>query len=92
MNTEDINIEQAFDSIEIISPSDSWDLLFEQKLQNSRTLKSRNISKINIAILVLFFINVGFVLNSFRTETAKQVVLRNDSFKIIAEELLSSTN
>jgi hypothetical protein len=92
MNTEDINIEQAFDLIESISPSDNWDLIFEQKLQNARTLKSRNISKNTIAILVLVFINVGFVLNSFRTETAKQVVSRNDSFKTIANELLSSTN
>lgn len=92
MNSDDINIEKVFDSIETISPSDNWDLIFEQKLQNARSFKSRNTPKNTIAILVLVFINVGFVLNSFRTETTKQVVSRNDSFKTIANELLSSIN
>ncbi len=89
MKTEDINIEQAFDSIENIAPSENWDLLFEQKLQNARTLKSNKISKNTIAILILVFINVGFILNSYRTDNSKQEVSRKDDFKIIANELLN---
>ncbi len=88
MNTEDINIEQAFDAIENIAPSKNWDLVFEQKLQNSKSSKVNKISKNTIAILILVFINVGFILNSLRNENSKTEISRNDDFKIIANELL----
>jgi hypothetical protein len=89
MNTEDINIEQAFDAIENIAPSDNWDLVFEQKLQNAKSSKFNKISKNTLAILILVFINVGFILNSLRNENSKTEISRNDDFKIIANELLN---
>lgn len=89
MKLEYINIEEAFDLIENIAPSDNWDLLFEKKLQNARTLKSNKISKINIVVLILVFINVGFILNSFRIDSSKLEVSRKNDFKIIANELLN---
>ena len=86
------NIEQAFDAIENISLSDNWDFAFEQKFNNYRKSKSVKISKINIAVLILVFINIGFILNSFRSESSKQEIARNTDLEIIAQGLLGTNN
>jgi hypothetical protein len=92
MTTKSITITEAFDLIETISPSENWDLIFEQKLQNASFRNSRKKSKFNLAIIILVFINVGFILNSFRTETTKKIDIRTANFKTISDELLSSNN
>ena len=92
MRTEDINIEQVFDTIENIAPSSKWDFELEQKINNSRKSKSIKISKINIAVLILVFINIGFILNSFRSESSKQEIARNTDLEIIAQGLLGTNN
>lgn len=89
MKAEDINIVlQEFESIENIIPSERWDFAFEQKLLVARNSKSFKISKISISVLILVFINIGFVLNSLRTDKPPTEISKKADFKTIAEELL----
>lgn len=91
MKTQDINIIlQEFDAIENISPSSTWNLVFEQKIKNS-TISKTNI-KLNIAMLLLVIINVGFIWNSLATSISKTTNLREESFKTISEQLLNADN
>lgn len=91
MKTQDINIIlQEFDAIENISPSSNWDLVFEQKLQNSKISKSN--TKLNFAMLLLVIVNVGFLWNSLATSIFKTTNLREESFKTISEQLLNTDN
>ena len=93
MKTSAMNtISQQFDSIEDITPSKNWDLNFQNKLNNARENKSNSVSKFNFIILVLIFVNVGFIVNSLKTENTKTTVSRNDNLKIISEELLIPNN
>ena len=92
MKPIELNIEQAFDAIENISLSDNWDFAFEQKLNNSRKSKSIKISKINIAVIILVFINIGFILNLVRTDSTQQETARKADLEIIAQGLLGTNN
>lgn len=89
MKTEDINIVlQEFESIDNIIASENWDSALEQKLLVARNSKSFKISKISISVLILVFINIGFVLNSLRTDKSTTEISKKADFKTIAEELL----
>lgn len=91
MKTQDINIIlQEFDAIENILPSSTWDLVLEQKLKNSTI--SKTTIKLNIAMLLLVFINIGFVWNSLTTSISKTTNLREENFKTISEQLLNADN
>jgi hypothetical protein len=93
MKTQDINIIiQKFENIESISPSENWDSVFEQKLKHSKMSKTNKTPKLNVALLFLVFLNVGFILNSFLADTTKLEVSRADNLKSIANELLISNN
>lgn len=93
MKTSAMNtISQQFDAIEDIIPSKKWDLNFQNKLNDARVNKSNSVSKFNFIILVLIFLNVGFIWNSLKTENTKIAVSRNDNLKIISEELLIPNN
>lgn len=91
MKTQDINIIlQEFDAIENISPSSNWDLVLEQKLQNSTI--SKTTIKLNFAMLLLVVINIGFIWNSLSTSISTTTNLREESFKTISEQLLNTDN
>lgn len=93
MKTSAMNtINQQFDLIEDITPSKNWDLNFQNKLNNARENKSNSVTKFNFIILVLIFMNVGFIVNSLKTENTKTAISRNDNLKIISEELLIPNN
>ena len=92
MKPIELNIEQAFDAIENISLSDNWDFAFEQKLNNSRKSKAIIISKTNIAVIILVFINIGFILNLVRTDSTQQETARKADLEIIAQGLLGTNN
>lgn len=93
MKTSAMNkIMQHFDSIENISPTENWDKVFQNKLDNARGDKSNSISKFNLLVLVIVFMNIGFIWNALKTENEKTAIFRNDNFKIISDELLISNN
>ncbi len=88
MLSEDINIVlQKFESKENIIPSKNWDYVFEQKLLVAKNSKTTKTSKISITVLILVFINIGFVINSFRMDKSETELTKKAAFKTIVEEL-----
>ena len=83
---------QEFDSIENIDPSENWDIAFQKKLNKSRMTKSNVVTKFNALMLLLLIVNIGFIWNASKMENTKSVDSRNDTFKIISEELLIPNN
>lgn len=93
MKTEDMNnVIDQLNSIENIFPSENWDSNFQYKLHRARLSKSNSVSRFNLLILVLICINGGFIWNSLKTKETDTVVSRNESFKIISDNLLISNN
>lgn len=93
METEDINtILQEFESIENISPSENWDLVFQNKLDSARLLKSSTITKINGLMLILVFVNIGFIWNIIANDGSKVITNRASNLQTISNELLISNN
>lgn len=92
MKTEDMNnIMQNFDNIKNIEPSENWEVNFQNKLDNARFSKSNSVSKFNLVVLVLIFVNVGFVWNSLKTDDTKSED-KETKYKTIANELLIISN
>lgn len=92
MNTQDMNnIIQNYDNIENIDPSENWEFNFQNKLDNARFSKSNSVSKFNLLVLVLIFVNVGFVSNSLKTDDTKSED-KGTKYKTIANELLITSN
>ena len=85
-------ITHQFDLIETISPSENWDSAFQNKLNMARMSKSSTVTQFNTLILVLLFVNIGFIWNSLKTENTKTDVSRKDTCKIISDELLIQNN
>ena len=85
-------ITHSFDSIENISPSENWDNAFHDKLDKARMSKSSTVTQFNTLMLVLLFVNIGFIWNSLKTENTKTDVSRKDTCKIISDELLIQNN
>lgn len=94
MKTEDISnqIIQEFESIESISPSENWDLVFHTKLDAARVNKSNDVTKFNIMMLILVALNIGFVINSFRSQNTKTIDEKSANYQTITNELLISSN
>lgn len=93
MKTTDINkIIEEFESIENISPSENWDLIFQNKLDVARISKTPAISKFNIMMLILVFVNIGFIINSFRSQNTKTIDEKSANYQTISDELLISSN
>jgi len=93
MKTATINkLIQEFDAIERIAPSENWDIAFQKKLNKSRMTKSNNVTKFNALMLLLLSVNIAFIWNASKTENTKSVDSRNETFKIISEELLIPNN
>jgi hypothetical protein len=79
-------------SIESIIPSENWDLNFMNKLNAVTKSKSHKLSKFNIAIVVLIFVNIGFIFNSFATKDSSSSDAKASKFNAVADELLISNN
>ncbi len=94
MKTEDISIKiiQKFESIENISPSENWDLIFQNKLDAVRMNKSNAVTKFNIMMLILVGVNIGFIINSFRAQNTKTIDEKSANYQTISDELLISSN
>ena len=94
MKTEDISMKiiQEFEFIENISPSENWDLVFHTKLDAARMDKSNATTKFNIMMLVLVFVNVGFIINSFRAQNTKTIEQKGSNYQTVSDELLISSN
>jgi hypothetical protein len=92
MKTEDINvILKEFESIESITPSENWDLVFQNKLDSARLSKSSTILKINVLMIVLVCVNIvvwGIIANHSSTGAEN----RSSSLVIISNELLTNSN
>lgn len=86
------NLIQQLNTIENITPSENWNSNFQYKLQRARLSKSNSVSKFNLLILVLVCINGGFIWNSLKTHDKDSAVSRNESFRIISDNLLISNN
>lgn len=94
MKREDIahKLLQDFDAIENITASDNWNIIFQNKLDASRKSKHKLVTKFNIMIMALVFINIGFLWNSLKVENSKAIVDRGSKFEIISKELLITSN
>ena len=93
MKTEDINvILKEFKSIESITPSENWDLVFQNKLYSARLSKSNTMLKINVLIIVLVCINIGVVWGIIANDSGTVAVNRSSSLVIISNELLTNSN
>ena len=93
MKTEDINeILREFESIESITPSENWDLVFQNKLDSAKLSKSSTILKINVLMIVLVCVNIGFFWSIIANDSATVAVNRSSSLLVISNELLSNSN
>lgn len=92
MKTEDMNnVMQQFDLIATISPSENWEVNFQNKLDNARFSKSNSVSKFNVIVLVLILVNAGFIWNSLKSDNTKSDD-KGSKYKTIANELLIPNN
>jgi hypothetical protein len=93
MKTEDINkVLQEFESIQNISPSENWDLVFQNKLDSVRLSKSSTITKINGLMIILVFVNIGFICNIIASDSSEVITNRASNLQTISNELLISNN
>lgn len=93
MKTEHINvILRAFESIESITPSENWDIVFQNKLDSAKLSKSSTILKINVLMIVLVCVNAGVVCSIIANDSATVSVNRSSSLVTISNELLSNSN
>lgn len=93
MKTEDINvILREFESIESITPSENWDLVFQNKLDSARLSKSSTILKINVLMIVLVCLNIGVVWSITENDSARVAVNRASNLEVISNELLTNSN
>ena len=93
MKTEDINvILKEFKSIESITPSENWDLVFQNKLYSARLSKSNTMLKINVLMIVLVCVNIGVVWGIIANDSGTVEVNRSSSLVIISNELLTNSN
>ena len=93
METKDINtILQEFESIENISPSENWDLVFQNKLDSARLSKSSTITKINGLMIILVFVNIGFIWNIIASDSSEVITNRASNLQTISNELLITNN
>ena len=93
MKTEDINkILHEFEYIENISPSENWDFVFQNKLDSVRLSKSSTITKINGLMIILVFVNIGFIWNIIASDSSEVITNRASNLQTISNELLISNN
>ena len=85
-------ILEEFDTIEDITPSENWDFVFENKMNNSRLSKSNTITNFSLMLLLLIALNIGFIWNSFKTVNLKNVQDKEVKYRTIADELLIASN
>ena len=82
--------DQDLDIFTNIEPSENWDFNFQKKLDNLNIFTINSVSKFNVLLLLLVFVNVGCILNLLLNEKTDKQNLRNDHFKIIYDDLLIS--
>ena len=94
MKTKDINtILKEFESIENISPSGNWDLILQNKLDVARFPRTNTTAIfISTIMLVLVFVNIGYILNTSFRDNEEIVVDRSSTLQSISNELLVSSN
>jgi hypothetical protein len=93
MKTEDINkVLQEFETIETISPSENWDLVFQNKLDSVRLSKSSTITKINGLMIILVFVNICFIWNIIVSDGSEVNTSRASNLQTISNELLITNN
>lgn len=90
IQSEKKNIEEIFDNLSNIEPSESWDFVFEQKLQKRNKLSSQSISIVNIAIVVIAFLNIGFIVTTWKSSVFQKNKIESTNFVLISDELLIS--
>nr|WP_309758713.1 hypothetical protein [Flavobacterium sp.] len=93
MKTEDINVLiKEFASIESITPSENWDLVFQNKLYSARLSKSNTMLKINVLMIVLVCLNIGVVWGIIANHSSTVAENRSSNLVIISNELLTNSN
>jgi hypothetical protein len=93
MKTTDVNkIIEEFESIGNISPSENWDFNFHNKLDSARMNKNSAVATFNIMMLILVFVNIGFIINTFRAQNTKTIEEKGFNYQTISDELLISSN
>lgn len=84
--------DQDLDIFTNIEPSENWDFNFQKKSDDLNIFTINSVSKFNVLLLLLVFVNVGCILNLLSNEKTDKQNLRNDHFKIIYDDLLISNN
>lgn len=82
-----------FESMDVIHPTADWSNSLMERLYSVKPNYSPIISsvKFTIAVLLIFIINIGFVLISIFNDS-QQSTLRDKELQIISKELLIYTN
>ncbi|WP_309607612.1 hypothetical protein [Flavobacterium sp.] len=93
MKSQHINkILEEFDALENISPSESWDLVFQKKLHATRLSKSNTIIKINTLMLILVTLNIAYIWNTVTNDKLEVNENRGFNLETISNELLIPQN
>jgi hypothetical protein len=78
-----------FDKIGNIHPSDHWNQTLMERLATVKVNSGSDFpkTKFSVVLLVLFLVNLGFIMNAILRDTGKSLN-RNNELQAISKELL----